>query len=63
MTELEYNAIMNLINNTTAVARYDESIMKVINEEVQAYFEGQKSVDDIAKMIQSRVKIYVNEQR
>ena len=63
MTELEYNAIMDLINNTTAVARYDESIMNVINEEVQAYFEGQKSVDDIAKMIQSRVKIYVNEQR
>lgn len=63
MTEYEYNAIMDLINNTTAVARYDESIMSVINEEVQAYFQGQKSAEDTAKMIQSRVKLYVNEQK
>ncbi len=63
MTDLEYNAIMDLINNTTSVSRYDEHIIQIINEEVQAYFQGQKSVEDTAKMIQSRVKLYVNEQK
>ncbi len=63
MTEYEYNVLMDLINSTTSVSRYDENIVNIISEEVQAYFQGQKTVEDTAKMVQSRVKIYVNEQK
>lgn len=63
MTDEEYNAIMELFKNTTTFARYDSSITDILTEEVQAYFEGQKSAEETAKMLQSRIKLYVNEQR
>ena len=63
MTDEEYNAIMELLKNTTTFARYDSSITDILTEEVQAYFEGQKSAEETAKMLQSRIKLYVNEQR
>lgn len=39
----------------------DTAIQKIIEEEVAPYFEGQKSVDEVADIIQSRVDIYLKE--
>lgn len=39
----------------------NEDVMNIINEEAAAFFEGQKTAADVAGIIQSRVKIYVNE--
>jgi ABC-type glycerol-3-phosphate transport system substrate-binding protein len=36
-------------------------IMSIITEESEGYFEGQKTVDEVADIIQSRVQIYVSE--
>ena len=41
----------------------DEQILMIIKEEAAAYFAGQKSVDAVAGVIQSRVQLYVNENR
>ncbi len=35
--------------------------MEIISEEAAAYFSGQKSVDDVAGIIQSRMFVFVNE--
>ena len=35
--------------------------MNIITEETAPYFAGQKSVDEVADIIQSRVRIYINE--
>lgn len=37
-------------------------IMKIIDEEVLAYFQGQKSVEKVQEVIQKRVKLYLQEQ-
>ena len=63
MTEAEYNTIMDIINNTTRISRYDESVMKIINEEIEFFFNGERSAQQTAEYIQSRVNLYVNEQR
>lgn len=63
MTEFEYNAIMDLINSTTRISRYDESVMNIINEEVEYFFNGDRTAEQTAEYIQSRVNLYVNEQR
>lgn len=63
MTEAEETAIRNLIKNTTVFSRYDSSVYEIINEEIQPFFQDQKTAEETAKMIQSRTKIYVNEQR
>ena len=36
-------------------------LLKIVNEEAAAYFNGQKSVEDVTKIIQSRMSIYVSE--
>ena len=42
---------------------YDQSILDIVMSEAQAYFAGQKSADEVARLVQSKVNIYVNEQR
>ena len=43
------------------IKKYLRKLVKIINEEADAYFTGQKSAADVAQIIQSRVSIYVSE--
>ncbi len=36
-------------------------ILNIISEEASGYFEGQKSVEDVAAVVQNRVQLYMNE--
>jgi ABC-type glycerol-3-phosphate transport system substrate-binding protein len=63
MTEADRDMLMDIINNTTHVMNYDSDIYEVISEDAEAYFAGQKTAEEVAKLIQSRMNIYVNEQR
>ena len=63
MTEAEYEAIMELIETTKTFSRYDESVLKIVMEEVEYFFNGERTAQQTAEYIQSRVKLYVNEQR
>ena len=40
---------------------YDEEIYNIINEEVEAFFAGEKSAQDAADLIQNRVSILISE--
>ena len=51
------------MSGITAFARTDISLRDIIDEETQAFFSGQKSAEETARMIQSRATIYVNEQK
>ena len=51
----------NMNHRTAPLPDSDEEILNIITEEAAAYFGNQKSVDDVAKIIQSRISIYVNE--
>ncbi len=62
-TQEEADEIMGIINRIDTVASYDEQLMNIVFEEAESYFTGQKSLDEVADIIQSRVKIYVNESR
>lgn len=52
-----------LINSTYKKKSFETKIFDIINEEAQAYFVGDKDIDETAKIIQSRVTTYVNENR
>ena len=41
----------------------DEKMFSIISEEAQSYFEGQKSAQETASLIQNRVQTYINETR
>ncbi|MBR4760310.1 MAG: extracellular solute-binding protein [Lachnospiraceae bacterium] len=53
----------DLINNTTKVVTFDDTVLEIVKEEAAVYFKGQASIDEAADSIQNRVTTYVNEQR
>ncbi|MGI5976709.1 MAG: ABC transporter substrate-binding protein [Candidatus Limivicinus sp.] len=63
VTQEQADELMDVITSTTNVGSYNESIFDIVKEQAQAFFEGQKSAQEVAKLIQSKVNIYVNEQR
>lgn len=63
VTREEADNIWKVISRIGGVMSYNEQLMNIVTEEAAPYFEGQKSVDEVADIIQSRVKIYVNENR
>lgn len=63
MSEERAAAIDALIAAADKSAQMDTSIMDIAEEEAQAYFAGQKSAADVARLIQSKANIYINEQR
>lgn len=63
VTEEQAAAIRGIIDSVRFTADYNESILNIIQDETAAFFNGEKSVDETAAIIQSRMSIYVNEQR
>ncbi|WP_024864620.1 ABC transporter substrate-binding protein [Butyrivibrio sp. FCS014] len=61
LTKDELEKVKNFIYSVENVADYNTSVYNIINEEVSAYFSGQKTAKEVAQIIQSRVSIYVNE--
>ena len=52
-----------MVNSIKKSSSYDTVMMQIILEEAQTYFNGKKSVDEIAKLIQSRCETYMSEMR
>lgn len=62
-TQEEVDAVTELINQCDRTYSYDSQLIEIITEEAAPFFEGQKSAQEAADIIQSRVKMYVNENR
>ena len=49
------------IRNAAGFRHSDAAIEIIIREEIQAYFAGQKSIEEVMDLIQNRVDLYVSE--
>lgn len=58
----EFKEFIKTVNKQMNVSN-DEQIFTIVEEEVAPYFEDQKSVEEVVKIIQSRITIYVNEKQ
>ena len=47
------------VKHTTLI---DEKAMSIIREEIEPFLAGQRSAEETARLIQSRVSLYVSEQ-
>lgn len=63
LTQEQADELRSVIESCTRLANYNTSISDIVNEQVQAYFLDQKSIDEVCRLIQSKANIYVNEQR
>lgn len=52
---------IKLVESVSVSENTDPAIMAIINEDAAPYFAGQKSVDDVAKLIQNRAKTKISE--
>lgn len=59
----EKDNFSKMVNSTQKCSSYDITVMKIILEESQVYFNGKKSIDEIVNLIQSRCETYMNEMR
>lgn len=62
-TDEDNERIINYIKSVNTVYDYDTDLFSIIDEEVQAYFSGQKTVDEVVDIIQNRATTYVSENR
>lgn len=60
-TKEEIDLIRELIAVGNSARTFDENISKILFEEADAYFSGQKPLDEIVDIIQNRVQIYMSE--
>lgn len=61
VTEEEIATLKRLINKAEPIRPYSVKIENIIVEEADAFFSGQKNVDEVAEIIQNRVLVYMNE--
>jgi ABC-type glycerol-3-phosphate transport system substrate-binding protein len=61
-TQEDVDTVKDLINNITAVdGAITDDILSIIEEDTASYFAGQKSAEEVAQTIQSRIQIYLSE--
>lgn len=63
LTQEQVDQLVDVITTTEKQSYYNEDIQNIITEEAEAYFSGQKSVEEVVQIIQSRAQIYVDENR
>ena len=63
MTQEQMDEFMNFYHSIKTVSSYDTEIFSIVSDQAQAYFDGQRSAEETARLIQSRVSLYVAEQR
>lgn len=61
-SEEQVDRIRQMIETASAV-RIDSQMLNIVIDEAQSYFDGQKSAEDAAALIQERMQVYINEKR
>jgi len=59
----DIKAIKDIINSIDGRNSYDIKIGEMITEEAEAFFKGQKTAKEVADIIQSRISMYVKENK
>ena len=63
LTKEQVAKLKDFVVNVEGLYTWDEELNNIIDEETQGYFEGQKSAEEVASIIQSRLQIYINEKK
>ena len=61
LSQEQLDKVIEYIESVNNRYYYNESVANIVNEEMGAFYSGQKSAQDVANIIQSRVQIYVDE--
>jgi hypothetical protein len=63
LSDEQMDRVVAFIESVDSPYYYDSDVLDIVNEELGAYYSGQKSAKDTASVIQNRVQLYVEENR
>ena len=63
VSEREISVVESLIADAAPGNMADQTVTCIINEEAEAYFSGDKTLEEVQKIIQDRVGIYLAERQ
>ena len=63
LSQAQVDQMVSFIESVDTLSYYNPDIANILDEEAASFFAGQKSAEEVAKVIQSRVQIYVDEKR
>lgn len=63
LTQAQADELLELIESTDKISNGNEKLYDIVAKHAQAFYAGDKSLDETAKFIQSEANIYINEQR
>lgn len=61
LEQSEVDMIINTIESATNISRSTSEIFEIVEEVVAPFFAGQKTADEVCRILQSRVTIYLSE--
>ena len=61
MTQEEADELRRLVDNATLVYKPYDTVKSIIKEEAEYLFDGVRSAEETAAIIQNRVKLYLEE--
>ena len=60
-TDADVDEVYRAIKGAKTAFLSKEALVDIINQEAEGFYSGEKSVDEVADIINSRVQIYVSE--
>ena len=61
LNQEQLDMVTDYIQSVSNRYYYNENVANIVNEEMGAFYSGQKSAQDVADVIQRRVQVYVDE--
>ncbi len=59
--QADVDAVRKLVEGAAGKYEYYNTIQNIIDEEAESYFRDQKTLEEVVKIIQNRVQLYLNE--
>ncbi len=61
LSQQDVDTVKEFVESHPLTYSPNQEVSNIVNEEATAYFKGQKTAQEVAEIIQSRVSIFVNE--
>lgn len=63
MTQTQVEQLTAYIESVRNVSSVNEEVSSIINEELEAFYAGDKTAEETAKLVQNRVRLYLDERQ
>lgn len=63
MTQTQMERLAAYVESVKVTSFMNEEVISIIRDELEAFFAGDKTAEESAKMIQNRIQLYMNERR